>query len=134
MIAFNALVLAGSRGGVDPVAAAAGVSAKALATIAGEPMLTRVVRALRDAGAGRIAVSTSDPAVAALAGILGATALESAAGPSRSAGEGLTALGAPLLLTTADHALLQPGWVRHLIDARAPDSDVSVLLARRAAV
>src|SRR3546814_20285406 len=52
-VSFNALVLAGSRDGPDPVAAYAGVSDKALIEIAGATMLARVVGALRAAEIGR---------------------------------------------------------------------------------
>lgn len=130
-----ALVLAGSRPGApDPVAAAEGVSHKALVRIAGRPMLAHVVSALRAAGIERIAVSASDGAVRALARELGCEVLETGPGPSASVAIGLEALGAPLLVTTSDHALLQARWVRDFI-ADTPDrSDVAVLLARREAI
>ena len=65
MTAFNALVLAGSRGGRDPVADYAGVPHKALILLEGRTLLARVVDALRQAGAKRIGVSTNDPDVLA---------------------------------------------------------------------
>lgn len=129
-----ALILAGSRGGADPLAAYAGVADKALIEIGGETMLARVVAALRAAGIGRIAVSASSPAVAEAAATLGAMPLDAAPGPSASARAGLDALGAPLLLTTADHALLRPEWVRQFLDRVPPDADVAALLARREAI
>ncbi len=126
-----ALVLAGSRGSADPVAVHAGVSDKALIPVAGETMLARVVRALRVAGADRILVAASSAAVADHARALGAEPIEAAAGPSASVARALDAVGAPLLVTTADHALLEPGWItRFLADAPA-DADVTTLLARR---
>ena len=71
-----ALILAGSRPGApDPVAAAEGLSHKALVGIAGKPMLAHVAAALRDAGAARIAVVANDPAVIALAESLGCEVL-----------------------------------------------------------
>lgn len=132
---FRALVLAGSRPGVpDPVAQAEGVSNKALARIGGETMLARVVAALAAAGAARIAVSASDRQVRAAAAELGAEPLEAAAGPSLSVRAGLATLGTPLVVTTADHALLRPEWVlRFLRDAPA-DADACVLAASRAVV
>lgn len=57
---FQALVLAGSRGGVDPVAEYAGVSQKGLIVLGGQTLLHRVLAALDQAGAARIAVSTND--------------------------------------------------------------------------
>lgn len=131
MTPFNALVLAGSRPGGDPLALYAGVPAKALIEIGGQPMLTRVVTALREAGAGSVAVAASDPQVIALARTLGCGIVPAAAGPSDSAAAGFRALGVPMLLTTADHALLQPDWVRHFVDQQGQGTDVSVLLARR---
>ena len=135
MTGFQALVLAGSRPGrADPVAEAAGVSHKALAAVAGETLLSRVVGALSQAGAGAVAVSSSDPAVQAAARALGARPLTAAAGPSLSVLEAAAALGVPLLVTTADHALLRPEWVtRFLADAPA-GADVSALAARREVV
>ena len=58
MTGVTALVLAGQRRGTDPMAAAAGVSHKALLPVAGVPMLLRVVSALRSTpGIARIVVS-----------------------------------------------------------------------------
>jgi GTP:adenosylcobinamide-phosphate guanylyltransferase len=129
--AINALILAGSRGGVDPVAAYAGVTHKALILLDGQTLLARVAQALRDAGATHIAVSVSDDTVSAAATALGLTVLTAASGPSRSVRDGIEALGTPLLVTTADHALLQPEWItRFLADAPA-DADVAALLARQ---
>lgn len=130
---FNALVLAGSRPGGDPLAVHAGVSDKALIVIAGRTMLARVVDALRQAGAATIYVSVSSEAVHAHAAALGAIPLPAAAGPSASARDALASAGAPLLLTTADHALLRPEWVRAFLKA-APACDVAALLARRPVV
>lgn len=127
----KALILAGSRGGVDPVAAYAGVAHKALIELGGETLLARVARAVRAAGCDEVAVSASDPAVEAEARRLGLTPLPAAAGPSDSVGLGLERLGAPLLVTTADHALLEPEWVRGFVAGVRGDADVEVLLARR---
>jgi GTP:adenosylcobinamide-phosphate guanylyltransferase len=131
---FTALVLAGSRQRLDPVAAYGGVSDKALIHIAGETMLAHVVDALRQAGAARIAVSASSAAVADHARALGAEVFDAAGGPSLSARHGLERLGAPLLITTADHALLEPQWIEQLLTEAPADRDVCVLLARRQAV
>lgn len=130
----SALVLAGSRGGDDPVAAYAGVADKALIDIAGRTMLARVVEALAAAGVARIAVSANGDAVQAEAARAGAVPLAAAAGPSASTALALDALGAPLLVTTGDHGLLRPAWVTDFV-ARVPaGADVAVLLARREAI
>lgn len=128
---FDALVLAGSRGGVDPVARYAGVEEKALIVIEGRTMLSRVVTALRMAGARRIVASVSSPAVVAHAEALGIEVMQASAGPSASVADAFRRMGAPLLVTTADHALLQPDWVRHFVRDVPPSSDIAGLLARR---
>ncbi|WP_326525476.1 nucleotidyltransferase family protein [Sphingomonas sp.] len=134
MNAPAALILAGSRGGIDPVAADEGVSHKALIAVGGQPMLARVAEALRGAGIARIAVSADDPGVVALAGELGLAVLPPAAGPSRSVTVALGELGTPLIVTTADHALLEPRWVIDFLADVPPGADVAVLLAERAVV
>ena len=132
---WRALVLAGSRpGGADPVARAEGVAHKALARVGGETLLARVVGALAEAGAARIAVCASDPQVAAAAVALGAEPLEAAAGPSLSVLAGATALGTPLVITTADHALLRPEWVTRFLGDAPADADACVLAASREVV
>ena len=134
MTAFQALVLAGSRGGADPVASYAGAAHKALIRLNGETLLARVVGALRGAGATRIAVVSSHSEVRGEAARLDAETLDEAAGPSLSVKAAVARLGTPLLVTTADHALLEPAWVeRFLADAPA-DVDVAVLVARRPVV
>lgn len=131
MTGFSALVLAGSRTSGDPVAAAEGLAAKALVSVGGVPMLARVVQALRDAGAAQVAVAASDPDVIKLAQDLGCSLVAAASGPSESAARGFADLGAPMLLTTADHALLQSRWISDFIASCSARADVSVLLARR---
>lgn len=130
-----ALVLAGSRpGAVDPVAASEGIAHKALAEVGGKPILTRVVEALREAGITRIAVAANDPQVMALAEALGTELVPPQAGPSASVGAAFADLGAPLLVTTADHALLRPEWVRDFVRDVPAGTDAAVLLASREAV
>lgn len=132
---MNALILAGSRPGApDPVAEAEGVAHKSLVEIAGKPMLAHVVVALREAGIARIAVSASDPHVRDLAAELGCEVLATGTGPSASVAIGLDTLGAPLLVTTSDHALLKPEWVRDFLADTPEGSDVAILLARREAI
>jgi CTP:molybdopterin cytidylyltransferase MocA len=132
--AWKALVLAGSRGGAEPVADYAGVAHKALIRLGGETLLARVVGALRQAGAARIAVVSSHEAVREEAARLGVEAVDEQAGPSLSVKAGAAALGTPLLVTTADHALLDPAWVRRFLAETPPGADVTALVARRATV
>lgn len=131
----SGLILAGSRpGALDPVASAEGVSHKALADIAGQPMLAHVVAALREAGIARIAVAANDPLVIAAAGGLGCEIIAAAAGPSASVAAGFEKLGAPMLVTTSDHALLRGEWVSRFLDDAPGEADVAILLARREAI
>ena len=135
MTGFCALVLAGSRpGATDPVAAREGLAHKALARVGGETLLAQVVGALAAAGAGRVAVCASDPQVRAAAAALGAEPMEAQAGPSLSVLAGAAALGAPLLVTTADHALLRAEWVARFLRDAPADADVCALMARREVV
>lgn len=127
---FRALVLAGSRPGeIDPVAAYAGVSHKGLIQLEGRTLLDRVLGAVRAAGAVAIGVSTSDPAIVdALPGDIRAIAA-SATGPSQSVADGAAALGFPLLITTVDHALLQPEWIAQFLTDAPAQADVALMLA-----
>lgn len=133
MTAFTALVLAGSRGGTDPVAAYAGVAHKGLIVLGGRTLLERVLGALDAAGAARICVSTNDAGiVAALSGISTRAPVEHVEAAQSPAASVLTAaetLGTPLLVTTSDHALLDPEWVRQFLAESPADADIAVLLA-----
>jgi len=130
-VSVKALVLAGTRQGGDPLARELGVAHKALIAIDGEPILARVVRALRRARIARIAVSCEDEEVARLARSLGAETIPAQSGPSASVKRGFDALGAPLLVTTSDHALLQADWIVRLIEGTPPSADLGVMMARR---
>ena len=134
MTSFNALVLAGSRGGVDPVATYAGVAHKALIILQGKTLVARVVGALRVAGAARIAVISSHPDVRGECLSLGVDVVDEAAGPSLSVKRGAEVLGTPLLVTTADHALLEGEWVRRFLADLPADIDVAALVAARPTV
>lgn len=139
---LQAVVLAGSRLSGDPVARHAGVSHKALVPVAGRPMVARVVDALKRCNrVGRIAVVIEDPTVLrTVPGIDAALdegtviGVESAATPSMSAAKAVAALGDdyPVLLTTADHALLTTEMVDLFLDLSAvKDADVVAALAAK---
>lgn len=128
---FTVLVLAADRGPDDPVSLAAGVQHKCLAPVGGKAMLERVVTALAaSAQVGRIAVSLRDkallaqlPALAPLVEEGRLTALQAAGSPSRSVLQAARDLAGdlgepfPLLVTTADHALLTTEMVDHFCAA-----------------
>ena len=128
---MRALVLAGDRGGVDPVVIGEGVPSKALVDVGGQTMLARVVAALKGAGIDEIYVSASCDAVVRHARDFGAAPLPAATGPSGSARDALAHMGAPMLVTTADHALLRPEWIEGFLRDVPPDADIAMLLARR---
>jgi GTP:adenosylcobinamide-phosphate guanylyltransferase len=142
---FTALVLAGSRGPDDAVAKASGVSHKALAPVAGVPMLVRVVEVLAACPAvDRIAIALEDPALLddlpALRPLLAAgrcVPLATAATPSLSVQRALDELPdpLPLLVTTGDHPLLTPTIVEHFgAAARAAGADLVAGLTPASAI
>ncbi len=126
---FTALVLAGRRGGEDPVARHCGVAYKCLAPAGGVPMLARVVAALAASpGVERIFVVLEDVSILeGLSGIPPCAALPSAPTPSLSVLRALDEVeaGLPMLVTTADHPLLSVAIVEHFgAAARATGADV----------
>ncbi|MEW6167305.1 MAG: NTP transferase domain-containing protein [Pseudomonadota bacterium] len=139
---LTALVLAGTRPGGDPLAAYAGVSHKALIRIGGRAMIERVVGALSAVPrVRRIVVATERPDLLdALAGLwppvcrLRIECLAAREGPSATVEAALRDLGTPLLVTTADHALLQAQWIEDFLAACPAEADVAAALAPRAAV
>lgn len=113
---WTAIVLAGSRPGGDPLARAFGTGLKALISVAGEPMVRRPVAALMaSAEIGAIRVLAQD--VDAIAHALPRDERVSVEPSRGSIADTLLALCAdgatkwPLLITTADHALLTPEMV-----------------------
>jgi GTP:adenosylcobinamide-phosphate guanylyltransferase len=136
---YTALVLAGTRPGGDPLAQYAGVSHKALIPVGGDPMLLRVMRALAASRAvARIVVAIDRADV--LSGLPDpgkpVTVLPAASGPSASVAAALECEGTPLLVTTADHALLETGWVDEFVAAAIAEAgaDACVGVARSEAV
>lgn len=138
MTGFRALVLAGSRPEIDPLLAYADVPHKSLITLQGQTLLARVVDALTVSGAASIGVCTSHPAVIEAAGRIATSArleiIPAADSPSQSVGQGAQAMGFPLLVTTADHALLRPEWVQAFLAGVPDEADIAALLAPEALV
>lgn len=139
----DALVLAGRRGGAqDPLAAAAGVSHKAIAPVAGRPMIAHVLTALEAAGYRRILVSIDDPAVLAAEpttlalqarGVVTLIPAAPSLFDSVRTAAGLAQF--PLTITTADNVLLTPD-ILAAMDAAAAEraADAAAAFARREAV
>jgi GTP:adenosylcobinamide-phosphate guanylyltransferase len=136
---YTALVLAGTRPGGDPLADYAGVSHKALIEVGGEPMLLRVLRALAGSNAvARIVVAIDRADVLSGFPDVGkpVSVMPAATGPSASVAAALAREGTPLLVTTADHALLESAWVDELLAAAAANGNADAFagLARSEAV
>ncbi|WP_331011851.1 nucleotidyltransferase family protein [Sphingomonas sp.] len=133
---WTALVLAGQRPGIDPLAQAFGAEWKALVPIAGEPMLTHVIRTLLHCPEiGRIVVAGQRPDLLAAGWPAAEPRLsftQSTTGISRSiaAVAGTAIAPWPLLVTTADHPLLTPDMVAGFLHD-AEDADVAVGMVER---
>jgi GTP:adenosylcobinamide-phosphate guanylyltransferase len=134
---WTALVLAAGRGPGDPMARAFEVSHKCLIEVGGTPMLARVLATLRAHPAiTRIAVSIEDEALVRQAiGPLpdDVTVIPSKSSAAASAAAVLEgrALAHPVLLTTADHVLLQPAMLDHFFaQSSVISADITVGLAR----
>lgn len=122
---YTALVLAASRGNLDPLAKAGGVSHKCFIDIAGRPMLERVVEAVIQAGRFRrivvgIEAQSIEEAKAILAPLEGAEAIEYV--PTRETiGASVAAVARPdmlpLVVTTGDNALHTGEMVRYFCDS-----------------
>jgi len=136
---WTALLLAGQRPGTDPLAAHFGETWKALVEVGGEPMLSRVARTLLDSSAiDRIVVLAQSPesltarpdtawlrtepriafAVSASSISLSVASVAGDAAPW------------PVLVTTADHALLTPDVVDNFV-AGVGDADIAVGFVER---
>jgi hypothetical protein len=122
---YTGLVLAASRGNLDPLAQAGGVSHKCFIDIAGQPMLRRVVAGVLGSGRiGRTVVAIEpgviEEAKAILAGLPGADGIEYVAS-RENIGASVSAVATadllPLVITTGDNALHTAEMVRFFCDA-----------------
>ena len=135
MSGWTALLLAGSRPGGDPLARALGVPHKALLPVAGEPMVLRPLRTLLASPAiTEIIVLTQSPAD--LSPVLPDhpdVRLRASQATIASTIAGLIAEGTarfPLLVTTADHALLDGGMVAEFT-GKAAGADLAIGFVER---
>ena len=126
------LILAGRRGGDDPLLARCpDLASKALLPVAGVPMIEWVLARLR-AAAAPVWVSGLTEAEAG-PGVVVAPQAEGPAGALAAAIEAGAPL--PLLVTTADHALLDEAMLAEFLDkARASGADMAVGFAERAVI
>ena len=138
----NILVLAGRRSAVtDPLAAAAGVTHKAMVPVKGEAMVGRVLRIAEAAWPDApLYVSVDDfPAIAAeptVARLLAAGRLQPLEAHSNiveSVVAASRATGFPLLITTADNVLMTPEGLRAIHDeGLATGADAVAMMAEKA--
>jgi GTP:adenosylcobinamide-phosphate guanylyltransferase len=136
---WTAIVLAGNRPGESGFADAHGVSTKALIPVAGEPMLARVVRTLlATPEIGQILILAQN-ADSLLEGALGwikedprirTAASGQGISTSIAAVAGTPAAPFPILVTTADHALLTPAMIEAFL-AQAQEADAAFALVER---
>lgn len=142
---YEVVLLTGDRGPADPVAAAAGVAAKALAPVAEVPLLRRALDNLAATGRFRrytvvgpaAELCAQDPVIRSQTERPGVHWVAPAGGPSASAARALVTLPetTPVLLTTVDHALPRPGWIDEFMDAAArSEADLCVGVVAEAEV
>ncbi|MFK7894854.1 MAG: nucleotidyltransferase family protein [Myxococcota bacterium] len=139
-------MLAGRRGGEDPLAEAAGAPHRALLEIEGEPMLNRVVRRLLGwPSIERVLVNIdapelieSDPDFRTWQASKQVEIVRSTDSPSQSVLESLDQAGladGPVLVTTADHALLDDAMLESFFKAvDASSDDLHLALVPRRAI
>jgi CTP:molybdopterin cytidylyltransferase MocA len=137
-VTITALLLAGRRPGIDPLAASRGGTMKALLPVSGRPMVARVAeRLLATPGIARVVVMTQDiePIAAALPAderLMFVMSGEGIAGSIASAARNHQP-PFPLFVTTADHVLLTPATITAFL-AGAAQADVAVGVVERGVV
>ena len=129
------MLLAGSRPGGDPFAMANGVALKPLIPVAGEPMLLRPLRALLACPSiTRIRVLTQD--VVGIGAVVDDNLLITIDSSSRTIASTIASILAdptttyPILITTADHALLTSEMVVKFQD-RAAGADLAIAVVEK---
>jgi GTP:adenosylcobinamide-phosphate guanylyltransferase len=133
-VSYTAILLAGQRPGRDSFAAEHGTDLKALIPVGGEPMVRRPVRALLDSESiGKIIVLAQQPK--RIAAVLPKDKRVSVRTSEGTIAETLLALCFdkktqwPLLVTTADHALLDAATIDEF--CRAADADIAIGVVER---
>jgi GTP:adenosylcobinamide-phosphate guanylyltransferase len=136
---WTAILLAGERPGEDGFARSRGVAAKALIPVAGEPMLARVARTLLAVPAvGRVVVLAQAPEALLAEGPawmreeprIAAAVSGGGIAASVAAVAGTGKAPYPVLLVTADHALLTPPMVETFL-AGTGGADVAFAMVER---
>jgi GTP:adenosylcobinamide-phosphate guanylyltransferase len=137
-VTWTAIVLAGSRPGTDPFAQSYGTDLKALIPVGGVPMVRRPVEALlASEEIGRIRVLAQQPEriATALPNDPRLSVEHSGATIASTVGSILaeSSIGYPILVTTADHALLDPAMIADFC-AKATGADLAIGLVERASL
>ena len=135
MTRYTALLLAGERPGGDRFAQGQGVAAKALIPVGGEAMVTRPLAALTGSRrVEQVLVLTQRPEL--VAAVLPANPKWAVVESRGTIAETLLALGEsgdagwPLVVTTADHALLTTAMVDQFL-AEADGADLAIAVVTR---
>jgi GTP:adenosylcobinamide-phosphate guanylyltransferase len=137
---FTAVVLAADREKMNPVAKAAGVRCKSMVPINGRPMIFRILEALAssDTVKDRIicgppsTIMDQEPVLSEFVADGKVIWMENHATPSLSAIHAMQSVAeeSPVLLTTSDHALLNPRIVDHFCcEAQGTGCDVVAAVA-----
>ncbi|GAA4033319.1 nucleotidyltransferase family protein [Sphingomonas rosea] len=135
---WTAVLLAGTRPGGDPLARSLGTDLKPLLPLLGEPMILRPLRTLLaspEVAAVRVLTQQVEPIAAPLP-VDGRVTVEPSAGTIAETILRLLddpATHYPLLVTTADHALLTPVMIAEFT-AAAARSDIAIGLVSRTAM
>ena len=133
----TAVLLAGSRPEGDPLALSFGLPNKALIPVGGEPMIRRPLRALRgSASIGEVRVLAQHPNALRKAIKDNSIRLDRSEGTIASTMFDLmfdTTVRWPLIITTADHALLDSAMVNQFA-ADAAGADVAVAVVEKTAL
>ena len=135
---WTAIILAGQRPGIDPLADAFGETFKALVPVGGRPMVTHVVETVLSVpGISKVVILCQQPDAirAVLPDHPALTYIESQSGISQSilTVAGTEAAAWPLFVTTADHPLLTRDMITHFLEASG-DTDVAVGMVERATI
>jgi GTP:adenosylcobinamide-phosphate guanylyltransferase len=134
-MSWTAVVLAGSRPGRDPFAEQFGTDLTPLIPLAGEPMVRRPVRALLESGGiGKILVMSQSPdRIAAVLPEDARIEFQKSAGSIAETIERIVldrSIAFPLVVTTADHALLDPQMIAQFT-AAAEGADLAIGVVER---
>ena len=135
---WTAVVLAGSRPGADPLAAAHGTDLKALIPVCGTPMVRRPVEALlaTDRVSSVLVLAQQPERIAAALPADPRLAVEPSGQTIAATLEAMCfdpAIEWPVLVTTADHALLDRGMIEEFCE-RAEGSGIAIGVVERRAL